>query len=104
MELFADIVGWIGSIALTFAYVMISRAKLTAQTYLYQGLNLLGSVCLIVNSTYYGAYPSTALNVVWVGIGLFALYNIAKISKDEEELLDHVSTIGKDEEVPGSKS
>ncbi|MEO1213818.1 MAG: hypothetical protein AAFY45_09850 [Bacteroidota bacterium] len=90
MELFADIVGWIGSIALTIAYVLISRNKISAQTYLYQGLNLLGSICLIVNSTYYGAYPSTALNVVWVGIGIFALYNIAKIKKNET--------------VPGSES
>lgn len=90
MELFVDIVGWIGSIALTIAYVLISRNKITAQTYLYQGLNLLGSVCLIVNSTYYGAYPSTALNIVWVGIGIFALYNIAKIKKNET--------------VPGSES
>jgi len=90
MELFVDIVGWIGSIALTIAYVMISRNKITAQTYLYQGLNLLGSVCLIINSTYYGAYPSTALNIVWVGIGIFALYNIAKIKKNET--------------VPGSES
>ncbi|MDW3646140.1 MAG: hypothetical protein R8P61_03680 [Bacteroidia bacterium] len=104
MELFVDIVGWIGSIALTIAYVMISRGKLTAQTYLYQGLNLLGSICLIINSTYYGAYPSTALNIVWVGIGVFALYNIAKISRKEAEALEQVSTIGKDEEVPGSKS
>ena len=90
MELFADIVGWIGSVALTIAYVLISRNKISAQTYLYQGLNLLGSICLIVNSTYYGAYPSTALNVVWVGIGIFALYNIAKIKKNET--------------VPGSES
>ena len=90
MELIADIVGWIGSIALTTAYVLISRNKITAQTYLYQGLNLLGSICLIVNSTYYGAYPSTALNIVWVGIGLFALYNITKIKKNET--------------VPGSES
>ncbi|MEM6805739.1 MAG: hypothetical protein AAF696_30350 [Bacteroidota bacterium] len=91
MQLFVDIVGWIGSIALTIAYVLISRNKITAQTYLYQGLNLLGSICLIINSTYYGAYPSTALNIVWVGIGLFALYNIAKMS-------------GADEKVPGSQS
>lgn len=90
MQLLADIIGWIGMIALTTAYLLISRNKISAQTYLYQGLNLLGSICLIINSTYYKAYPSTALNIIWVGIGIFSLYKIAKLSKDEK--------------VPGSQS
>lgn len=85
MELFVDIVGWIGSIALTVAYLLISRNKIEAQTYLYQGLNLLGSITLIVNATYYGAYPSTALNIVWIWIGIHSLFNIARTSKKKRE-------------------
>lgn len=88
MELFVDILGWIGMIALTIAYVLISRNKIEAQTYLYQGLNLLGSITLIINSTYYKAYPSTALNIVWVGIGVYTLINLSKMQKKEKGELE----------------
>lgn len=86
MEIIVDILGWIGSIALTIAYLLISRNKITAQTHLYQWLNLFGSLTLIVNSTYYGAYPSTFLNVVWVAIGIYAIYNLTK--KKEIEIAE----------------
>jgi len=68
-----DIIGWIGAVALLAAYALISAEKVKAQTWLYQGLNLVGAAGLIVNSTYYGAYPSTFVNVIWTGIAIAAL-------------------------------
>jgi large-conductance mechanosensitive channel len=39
----------------------------------YQALNLLGAICLIVNTFYYGAFPSTVVNLVWIAIAIFAI-------------------------------
>jgi hypothetical protein len=36
-------------------------------------MNLVGGAALMVNSAYYGAWPSAVLNVVWVVIGVVGL-------------------------------
>lgn len=76
MNLGVDILGWIGSVLLITAYILISRNKITAQDATYQWLNLIGSFLLIINTGFYGAYPSTAVNIVWVFIGIYFLRNI----------------------------
>lgn len=70
VSIMIDIIGWIGAISLLVAYLLISNGKLAAKTYAYQGLNLLGSVCLIINSYSYGTIPLVALNTTWLLIGL----------------------------------
>ena len=69
--LLIDALGWIGSFLLIFAYVGVSQKRLDPQSITYQSLNLMGSILLIVNTFYYGAFPSTAVNIIWVGIGIF---------------------------------
>jgi len=68
-----DILGWIGVAAVLAAYVMVSTKRLEGDSVVYQVLNLVGAGLLIVNSSYYGAFPSVGVNVVWVGIALLAL-------------------------------
>jgi hypothetical protein len=36
-------------------------------------MNIVGGTMLAINSAYYGAWPSVALNVVWVGVGTFGI-------------------------------
>ena len=78
MQIWVDIVGWIGSAALITAFVLNSAGRITAQTLLYQGLNVLGGVALIVNTYYYGAYPSTVVNVVWLFIAGYYLMRMGQ--------------------------
>ena len=73
-ELLVDIIGWAGAGALLVGYGLVSADRLTGTSLGYQALNVLGSLGLIVNSFYYGAFPSFGLNIVWIGIGLFALW------------------------------
>jgi hypothetical protein len=68
-----DAAGWIGVAALLVAYVLVSAKKLAGDSTVYQLLNLLGAALLIVNSFYYGAYPSVSINVVWIGIAALTL-------------------------------
>ena len=71
-----DVIGWIGAVALLLAYGLISAGRMKPKGKKYQGLNLVGGAGLIVNSTWYGAYPSTFVNVVWIGIAVVALIGI----------------------------
>jgi hypothetical protein len=71
-QLLVDFAGWAGAIVLLLAYGMVSFKKLAPDSRWYQLLNAFGSACLIVNTVYHHAYPSAAVNVVWIMIALAA--------------------------------
>jgi hypothetical protein len=52
--------------------------RLTGQSALYQGMNVVGAAGFIVNGWWHGALPSAALNVIWMLIGGVALWRIRK--------------------------
>lgn len=79
MKLTIDIIGWIGSVEVIVAYFLISYNKVDAKSAYYQILNLTGAVFLIINTVYYHSYPSTFINVVWVGIAGVALIKMMKV-------------------------
>ena len=68
-----DIIGWLGAASLLLAYGLVSTRRLAGDSPTYQLLNLMGGVLLIVNSFYYGAFPSVGVNVVWVGVAVYTL-------------------------------
>jgi hypothetical protein len=74
MPLFIEIVGWIGALCILGAYVLLTLQRLDSQSRAYQGLNVVGALGFVINSGSNGAYPSAVLNVVWMGIGLYALW------------------------------
>jgi hypothetical protein len=78
-----DITGWIGSGCVLAAYGMLSLHRITARSKLYQALNILGSLCLIVNTVFYSAYPSAFVNIIWLLIAIFALINIFSRKQNE---------------------
>ena len=81
MKFIIDIIGWVGSIEVIAAYGLNSYQKIKSDSLLFQVLNLTGGVFLIVNTIYYGAYPSAFINVVWVGIAGIALLSILRKRK-----------------------
>jgi len=72
-NLLIDVVGWLGVACLLIAYGLVSTRKLEGDSSTYQVMNLVGSALLIINSTYYGAFPSVGVNVAWIGIAFFTL-------------------------------
>jgi hypothetical protein len=56
----------------------LTAGRLHADSRAYQWLNVVGAAGFIVNSGWNGALPSATLNVVWAGIGLTALWRIAR--------------------------
>ena len=78
MKLFVDIIGWIGSVEVIAAYGLNSYQRIRSDSFMFQFLNLTGAFFLIINTVYYGAYPSTFINIIWVVIAIPALYKILK--------------------------
>ena len=77
MTIAIEIIGWVAALLILAAYGLLSAGKLTANDRSYQWMNVLGAIGFVVNSGWNGAIPSAALNVVWMGIGVAALWRIA---------------------------
>ena len=73
MKIAVEVIGWAGAALLLGAYALLSAGKLRSESVTYQLMNVLGSAGFIVNSGWNGAYPSAAMNFIWIGIGLYAL-------------------------------
>jgi len=74
-EVLIETVGWMGSLLILGAYYLNMRHKILATSPLYIWGNLIGGMCFIVNTYYHHAFPSMALNIVWVLIAIISLFN-----------------------------
>ncbi|HEX9962769.1 MAG TPA: hypothetical protein VGB00_17690 [Pyrinomonadaceae bacterium] len=73
-----DLLGWAGAFLLLLAYALVSFKKLEADSAAYQWMNITASVLLLVNTIYYGAYPSSFVNGAWTIIAFFAILTIKR--------------------------
>ena len=73
MQILIDILGWLGTILYLVAYALVSLKKVEGDSLVYQGINILAGILMIVNTFYWRAYPSLGLNVAWLGIGAMTL-------------------------------
>ncbi|MBA2953435.1 hypothetical protein GON03_03850 [Nocardioides sp. MAH-18] len=55
------------------AYALVTAGRLPGTGLTFQVMNLVGGALLMVNSAWYGAWPSAVLNLVWVVIGTVGL-------------------------------
>ncbi|WP_428667750.1 CBU_0592 family membrane protein [Runella sp.] len=76
-----DILGWIGSVLVVAAYALNISGRLHSNSTFYLWANLVGSVCLIVNTLFHDAIPSAVVNIVWVGIAIWGMVKRGKESK-----------------------
>ena len=68
-----DAIGWVGAGFLLVAYAMVSSKKLEADSTAYQLFNIIGSLFLVANTIFYRAYPSSFVNLIWMGIAVFSI-------------------------------
>ena len=78
VEIAVEVVGWGGAVLILLAYLLLSAGRLTGQSLLYQGMNVIGAAGFVVNGWWHGALPSAALNVLWLLIGAVASWRILK--------------------------
>ena len=72
--------GWAGALLILVAYLLLTAGRLHGGSRVYQGMNVAGAAGFVVNSGWHGAVPSAILNIVWMGIGVTALWRIGRSS------------------------
>jgi hypothetical protein len=77
-ELLVELIGWAGAVLILLAYLLLSMGRLTGQSLLYQGMNVVGAAGFAVNGWWHGALPSASLNVIWLMIGAWASWRILR--------------------------
>ncbi|MBL6447962.1 hypothetical protein JMN32_16720 [Fulvivirga sp. 29W222] len=75
-EYLFDALGWTGSVFIIAGYWLNSQGKLNPQGLPYQLINVVGGLLLLINTMYYSAYPSSAVNVIWLFVGGYHLFKI----------------------------
>lgn len=78
LEYVIETCGWIGALLILGSYILVSLGKLSGQSRAYQWMNVVGAAGFVVNSGWHGAVPSTALNVVWMAVGLVTLWRLTR--------------------------
>ena len=76
--LLVDVAGWVGAVALLAAYALVSGGRVTGRGPAFQVLNLVGATGLFANGVWHGAWPSAALNAVWLVVGLVAVTRLRR--------------------------
>ena len=76
-----EVAGWAAAVLILAAYGLLTAGRLKSDSRAYHWLNICGAAGFILNSGWNGAIPSAALNVVWMAIGVAALWRIATRKK-----------------------
>lgn len=82
MNLFIEILGWIGSIEIVLAYALNSNQKLRSDSMAFYLLNLTGGILLIVYAIHKDALANAFINVVWVVVAVVAIGKVLMRSKN----------------------
>ena len=51
IEIIVEVVGWGGAVLILLAYLLLSTGKLTGQSLVYQGMNVVGAAGFMVNGS-----------------------------------------------------
>jgi len=78
LQIAVEIAGWAGATLILLAYLLLSAGKVTGQSLVYQGMNIVGAAGFVINGWWHGAIPSAALNVLWLLIGAIASWRILR--------------------------
>jgi hypothetical protein len=79
-ELLVEAAGWGGALLILGGYALLTAERVTSRSALYQAMNVVGAAGFIINGWWHGAIPSAVLNVIWMGIGLTALWRMRRSS------------------------
>ena len=77
-DLAIAIAGWTGAGLIVAAYALLTIGRMSSTSAGYQWLNVAGAGGIGINAWWNDALPSVALNVVWAGIGVVALWQIRR--------------------------
>lgn len=71
-----NLLGWLGVAGVLLAYILLSLGIIGSRDLIYQLLNGVGAILLIIESAWRKDYPFTFLNIVWAAIAIFSIVQI----------------------------
>ncbi|WP_436410308.1 CBU_0592 family membrane protein [Parapedobacter flavus] len=77
-ETTVTIIGWLGFIFCSLAYLLLNLKILRFDNPLYQILNVIGGVGLVISAWYFKDSPNLAANGIWVLIALFGIIRYSR--------------------------
>lgn len=80
--MFFDVMGWIGTVLVLIAYLLLSTNKINNGK-LYQILNLFASLFMAIGLLPKNAWFSFALQVIWGIIAIIALIKMVNIKENK---------------------
>jgi len=69
------IIAWTGAAFFLTSYSLLTFRKLHPHNIIYQLMNVLGALCLAINTFTTKDYASFFTNALWIGIGVWGLYS-----------------------------
>lgn len=72
-QILVTLAGWTGAISAVVAYGLVTMKRISPDSLLFQGLNIVGAGLLSVSASVHSAWPSAVVNVIWVAIGVYAV-------------------------------
>jgi hypothetical protein len=71
-----QLIGWLGAILILGAYFLVSFNFIYTNSLLFQGMNILGSLGIVIETFSKKDYQPMALNVAWILIAAVALVKL----------------------------
>lgn len=81
MEAYANIIGNIGVVCFLVAYFLLQKGKIMHTGVCYLGLNLAGSLMLIVSLLIHWNLPAFLLEAAWALISIYGIYKHLYVGK-----------------------
>ncbi|MBU2949311.1 hypothetical protein KO493_01190 [Tamlana agarivorans] len=79
-----QIVGWIGSASYLISYFLLSINRLQSNSIIYQSMNVIGGLCLVICAYDTKDNPNLFTNFVWMCIGLVMIVSIFRKKNSKE--------------------
>jgi hypothetical protein len=86
MKFAVEVIGWVAAALILGSYALLSTGQLRARSFTYQLMNVVGAAGFVVNSGWNGALPSAAMNVIWMGIGVYAVLQQRRSQEEPRRL------------------
>jgi hypothetical protein len=75
-QLFIELLGWYGVVAILLAYALVSFEVIESKSYAYHLLNLTGALGIVVVSITKKAKQPAVLNVIWAVVAAGAIIGL----------------------------
>lgn len=82
-ETTVTIIGWLGFIFCSLAYLLLNLKVLRFDNPIYQVLNVIGGIGLVISACYFEDAPNLAANGIWVLIALFGIIRYSQQRSSE---------------------